>query len=135
MPNWDQLEVERQANAIQGDLARRPLRLPPPPPTYQLILIGGGNTVNSQSGIATVYPSVLTSIPTKYDPSASPSTVNGIGWGYMQQGPLAGQYVLVVNDVRSSFGFFLFANQTVWTGAPISVPVAGGGSVQAFIAG
>lgn len=102
---------------------------------YRTILIDGGNTLETgQDGV--VYEATVASVPSAYDPDVTSSFIDGIGRGTLYiNGVAQDGYVLVVNSDDGTFRNALVADDVIYSGGPISIPVDGGGSVQAYTAG
>lgn len=106
------LEVGSQRKIIYPALNR--------PGDYDLGFIGGGNDISPSgyTGIKKI-ATTLSTIAT-YDPTAFPSTADGIGWGWHSR---LNQWVLMLHDVRSGVAHDLPVNAPVFmarTGIAIS---------------
>lgn len=117
---------------------------PPRPQRFTLYVatVGGGNTLTSgQDGIK-VPSANVTSVPTAYDPSASPACVDGIGYGTLiiQNSVLESVTdILIVLDGRSplgddTYGFDLLVGDKIAVHPdPLAIPVSGGGTIYAYV--
>lgn len=128
------------------DLRRRVTQKPEtilPVPQVRRIYIEDGNTLDTtQLGIK-YSASEITSVPSAYDPNVTSSFIDGIGRGRLEiNGVLQSGYVLVVNDSRSGYGNAFLGDNGLedgpdkpWAFYSVSIPVAAGGTVSAWVCG
>lgn len=112
---------------------------PSRPVRYQLNIadVGGGNTLDSgQTGIA-VSATKITEVPTAYDPSTSPTCIDGVGYGTMiiDNSVLEDSYdILIVLDTRSPITVDLLNTDRIAVHPdPVEISVTGGGTVLAYV--
>ena len=119
--------------SVPTHIGQSPVSVPP----YRTVLIDGGNTLETgQQGVVYVEDPGVETVPSAYDPDVTSSFIDGIGRGTLYVNQVAQDgYVLVVCDDRGSFRNCLVASDAVWVGDPVSIPVDGGGSVQAYPVG
>lgn len=129
------LAVWEAIKDLRRRVTQRPDPIIAPRAPYLTVTIVGGNTLETgQNGV--IYAGTVESVPSAYDPDVTSSFVDGIGRGtlYINQIAQSG-YVLVVNDDRGSFRNALIADDVVWVGDAVAIPVAGGGTVRAYPVG
>jgi hypothetical protein len=128
--------LEREVERLRRRLEQRPVvTVTSAAVRYNTVTIDQGNTLETgQEGI--VFEPDVASVPSAYDPNATGTFIDGIGRGTLYvNGVAKAGYVLVVNDNRGSFRNALVNSDVIFAGGPVSIPVDGGGSVQAYTAG
>lgn len=102
---------------------------------YLVLTIDKGNTLETgQHGIK--WAADVSSVPSAYDPDVTSSFVDGIGRATLHKNGVAqAGYVLVVNDSRGTFGNALLQGDQIFTQGKVAIPVSGGGTVSAYVAG
>lgn len=135
--------LQREIRAIWQRLEKIDVQWRLPETSTIKIVIDRGNTLDTaQLGIK--YASTLiSSVPSAYDANVNTSFIDGIGRGTLyRNGVQQTGYVLVVNDSRSSFGHALLGDNAdtdgpdeVWGFTAVAIPVAGGGTVSAWVVG
>ena len=102
---------------------------------FNVVEVTGGNTLDTGEVGINTYAGTLPSVPSAYDPNVTSTFINGIGRGRLYvNGNLIAGYVLIVNDNRGSFYNALLQGDVKYAGGPVTIPVTGGGSVQAYTA-
>ncbi len=107
--------LEQAQKGNQRDLNRLPLYCwPAQPNTYDLGFVGGGNSISpaGYTGIKKI-ATYMTTVPSAYDPTTFPSTIDGIGWGWHFR---LSRWVLMLNDARSGIAHDIPNN------APVFIP-------------
>lgn len=103
-------------------------------PYMVLTIVDGNELETGQDGI--VYEANVATVPSAYDPTVTSTFIDGIGRATLHiDGVAQADYVLVVNDSRGTFGNALLAGDQIFTEGAVSIPVDGGGSVRAYVAG
>lgn len=99
-----------------------------------LVIIGGNTLETGQDGVA--YTASVTSVPSAYDPNEDDTFIDGIGRATLyRNGVEQEDKVLVINSDDGSFRNAAFENDPFATSGAISIPVSGGGTVQAYTLG
>ncbi len=100
--------------------------------SFNTISIIGGNTLSTgQIGIK-YSSSLITSVPSAYDPTVTTSFIDGIGRGTLFINGVSQGIVLVVNDTRGGAVTFDLLGTSDgadvgYAGSPVSIDVSGGG--------
>ena len=137
MPTTDQLE--RRIRLLERRLADLPSRWKQPPMMPRMIKIGGGNTVpigsgSTIAGIKWPGTGAPTSVPSAYDPTLSPTCIDGLGWGDLYDDSVWKGKVLVGNWGQT-IGGALAVDNWVITLSAVAIPVdASTESVLVYVA-
>lgn len=106
-----------------------------PAPRLVLIIDKGNELETGQDGIEFA-EDPITELPSAYDPETDDSFITGIGRGWLIENEvMAEEMVLIVNDGSSSYPDALFQGDRIRSGGAKTIPVAGGGSKQVYVAG
>ena len=129
-------DMQQEINLLRRRIEQRPLILGTSASVkYRTVVIDRGNILETgQHGIK--FETVVTSVPSAYDPNVTSSFIDGIGRGTLYvNGVVQDGYVLVVNDSSGTFQNALVNGDPIFAGGPISIDVDGGGTVKAYTAG
>ena len=127
----------RQLCEDVADLKRRVASMPvvvsPYQPAQMFLGIDRGNTlVTGQFGIKNV-TTVITSVPSAYDPNVATAFIDGIGRAQLiKDGVLQDGYVLVCNDLRSAWRSAFITGDAVATTGTVNISY-GAGSITAYV--
>ena len=130
--------IIRQLCEDVADLKRRVAAMPvvvspysAPPPMF-LIVDRGNTLVTGQFGIKHV-TTVITSVPSAYDPNVTSAFIDGIGRAKLvKDGVIQDGYVLVCNDPRSAWRSAFITDDAVATTGAVYISY-GAGSVLAYV--
>lgn len=129
--------IIRQLCEDVADLKRRVAAMPvvvsPYQPAQMFLGIDRGNTlVTGQFGIKNV-TTVITSVPSAYDPNVTSSFIDGIGRAQLiKDGVIQDGYVLVCNDLRSAWRSAFTTGDAVATTGTVNISY-GAGSITAYV--
>ena len=129
-------DMQQEINLLRRRIEQRPLILGTSASVkYRTVVIDRGNILETgQHGIK--FETVVTSVPSAYDPNVTSSFIDGIGRGTLYvNGVVQDGYVVVVNDWSGTFQNALVNGDPIFAGGPISIDVDGGGTVKAYTAG
>ena len=127
----------RQLCEDVADLKRRvsamPVVVSPYQPSQMFLIIDKGNTLDSgQFGIKRV-ATVITSVPSAYDPTVTSVFIDGIGRARLvKDAVIQDGYVLVCNDARSVWANAFLEGDAVAVSGKVTLS-AGASSVTAFV--
>ncbi len=135
--------LQRQVSDLKRRADQRPILTTSKTTAVRRIYIEDGNELDTtQLGIA-YEGTLIDEVPSAYDPDVDDSFIDGIGRGTLEvNGVLQSGFVLVVNDTRSGYGNAFLGNNGLedgpdkpWAFYQVSIPVAGGGTVSAWVCG
>ena len=125
--------LKEQVRSLSQRIEQRPVVQTVKMPSQMFLIIDRGNTLDSgQLGIKHL-TTLLTSIPSNYDPNVTSSFIDGIGRAQlMKDGVIQSGYVLVINDARSLWGCALLTGDPIATTGAVNISY-GAGSVLAYV--
>ena len=115
-----------EVRRLKQSLAKRPIKPPKGSSTALMtVTITGGNTLTTgQAGIK-YSSSLITTVPSLYDPNVTSSFADGIGRGQLRiNGTLQTGFYLVVNDPNSPIQRALVQNDVIAVYNTVGIPLA-----------
>lgn len=125
--------LRERVRALAQRIEQRPVVQTVKAPSQMFLLIDKGNTLDSgQFGIKRV-ATVITSVPSAYDPNATSAFIDGIGRARLvRDAVIQDGYVLVCNDARSAWASAFLQDDAVAVSGTVTLS-AGASSVTAYV--
>jgi hypothetical protein len=125
--------LKEQVRSLSQRIEQRPVVQTVKPPTQQYLIIESGNTLASgQVGIKHL-TTVISSVPSAYDPNVTSAFIDGIGRAKLiKDAVIQDGYVLVCNDARSAWRCAFRQGDAVAVSGSVNISY-GAGTVAAFV--
>jgi hypothetical protein len=125
--------LKEQVRSLSQRIEQRPVVQTAKNPSQMFLIIDKGNTlISGQFGVKHV-TTVISSVPSAYDPNAASSFIDGIGRGTLvKDGVIQDGYVLICNDLRSMWRCAFLQGDAVAVSGSVLISY-GAGFVTAYV--